>query len=313
MKIERIIGIVEETVKEVFEDNVRIIFHADGEIANDDESLESFIVSTNQKYHRSNSKKLIGNFLEICFTDTSFLRIDINDLKKCKSEKELAEYVNEQLNYAKSISVNAGDIVSKMENYSEIQNSLIIRPLHYDEQALSEYVYIKVEDMALILYALVSDDTESISTVKIPKKIFEKWDMSKENVFSRAMLNTQVKADARIYSEIPRIDYDGEKLHEISSLNDDSVPLVTTERKTNGAIAMFFPNVKERIAELFQDSYYIVFTSIHEAVLHKKGTVSLDIIKRSLNDVNNRFANEDTLTNYIYLYDRDSKKLSVAI
>ena len=120
MKIEKIIGIVEETVKEVFEDNVRIIFHADGETANGNDRLDSFIVSTNQKYHRSKSKKLIGSFLEIRFTETSFLRIAINDLKG-KSEKEIAEYVSKYLNYAKSISVNAEDIFSKMENFMIIK------------------------------------------------------------------------------------------------------------------------------------------------------------------------------------------------
>ena len=311
MEIKRIISIVEEAVKEVVADNAKVIFHADGETANGNKTLEDFIVSTNLKYNGSNKKTLIGNYLEIRFTDITFLRIDINEFKGL-SEKEIAMYVSKQLNYAKSISVNAGDIFTKIEDYVAIQNSLIIRPLHYEKAKLSEYVYIKIGDIALTLYAVVSDDAESLSTCKIPKCIFEKWGISKENVFMEAMLNTQMLSDTRIYPNILLSDlYDGEKINDITSLSDDDVPLITTKRKTNGAIAMFFPNVKERIAEMFEDSYYIVFTSIHEAVLHKKGTVSLEVIKRCLNDVNNRFSNDETLTNHIYLYDRESRKLSI--
>ena len=49
---------------------------------------------------------------------------------------------------------------------------------------------------------------------------------------------------------------------DIKSLSAHAVPTITTTSQMNGAIAMFYPGVKERLAELFGGDYYVAFTSV---------------------------------------------------
>ena len=85
------------------------------------------------------------------------------------------------------------------------------------------------------------------------------------------------------------------------------IPTVTTTKQVNGAVAMFYPGVKERIAELYGDSYYVVFTSIHEARTHCRGAFSPRHMLRSLQETNQAFPTEEMLSETVFYYDRDKR------
>ena len=82
--------------------------------------------------------------------------------------------------------------------------------------------------------------------------------------------------------------------------------LLTTSQRTNGAVAIFIPGVAEKLAELFDDSFYVVFTSIHECMIHKNGD-SIKGMYQALDSTNKTFGMEDYLSSTIYLYDKDKR------
>ncbi|MEI3413498.1 MAG: DUF5688 family protein [Blautia sp.] len=71
-------------------------------------------------------------------------------------------------------------------------------------------------------------------------------------------------------------DYDGENFmspdHELVMEKNSIGICLSTARRTNGAIAIFLPGVARRLAELLEGDYFIVFTSIHEVMIHSVGT-----------------------------------------
>ena len=134
---------------------------------------------------------------------------------------------------------------------------------------------------------------------------------SKE-VLDAALLNTYCMAQPRMYlSPFECINPPFERgafmsfNSPITSLDKWSIPTVTTTKLTNGAIAMFYTGVKEKIAELYGDSYYVVFTSIHEARTHCRGVYPPRDILRSLKETNRVFPKEEMLSNKVYYYDRE--------
>lgn len=44
--------------------------------------------------------------------------------------------------------------------------------------------------------------------------------------------------------------------------------LVTTTGRVNGAVAFFYPGVKDILAEKMGGDYYVAFPSVHEAIIH---------------------------------------------
>jgi hypothetical protein len=95
--------------------------------------------------------------------------------------------------------------------------------------------------------------------------------------------------------------------NKIREIGPADIPVVTTTKQRNGAIAMFYPGVKEKLAELFGGNYYVAFTSVDDARIHAKGTISpIDILSR-LKDVNDHFPKEDILSRKVFFYDAAKK------
>ncbi len=128
-------------------------------------------------------------------------------------------------------------------------------------------------------------------------------------MWEAALTNTYVLAPPRMYiSPFDRINPPYEKGafmalgSKMKSFGKLSVPSVTTVKQVNGAIAMFYPGVKEKIASMAGGSYYVAFTSIHEAEIHCEGTVPPRNILRNLKSVDKAFGPEETLTKKVYFY-----------
>lgn len=127
-----------------------------------------------------------------------------------------------------------------------------------------------------------------------------------------ALTNTYVLAPPRMYltpAECTDPPYErgafmalGSKIKSFGKLQ---APTITTTKQVNGAIAVFYPGVKEKIASMAGGSYYVAFTSIHEARIHCVNTVPPRTILSSIKRVNKAFDPEEILTRKVYYYDAD--------
>ena len=71
----------------------------------------------------------------------------------------------------------------------------------------------------------------------------------------------------------------------IAKLQKDAMGnCLSTSRKTNGAVAVFLPGVAERLAYLLDSDFYMVFTSIHEVMIHNDHCVDPDDLENVLED-----------------------------
>lgn len=57
---------------------------------------------------------------------------------------------------------------------------------------------------------------------------------------------------------------------------------LSTSKKTNGAVAVFLPGVAERLAALLESDFYMVFTSIHEVMIHNDRNVEPERSERGI-------------------------------
>ena len=91
----------------------------------------------------------------------------------------------------------------------------------------------------------------------------------------------------------------------IKKLFPRQVPAITATKKINGAIAMFYPGVMDKITELFDSSYYIAFTGISDV---KILSISPRNVLSSLKSMNKAFSAE-LLSRKVFYYDKDTKEL----
>ncbi len=296
-------------------DNVR--FYDDGFTASDNKEDQEFIRNTNIRYHKTESDALIGDFMTLdigreggtasqCRFELKSLYNDFN----IKGWETVWNYVKTNIDVCNQIT-GAG-VLQLMENYEAVKEKLIIRPLNFTNHKynLKEAVYKKIGDIALVLYIVIyENEKQGLGTSKVNKGIFEKWNRDIDEVWEAALTNTYVLAPPRMYiSPFDRLNPPYEKGafmalgSKMKSFGKLSVPSVTTVKQVNGAIAMFYPGVKEKIAIMAGGSYYVAFTSIHEAEIHCEGTVPPRNILRNLKSVGKAFGPEETLTKKVYFY-----------
>lgn len=178
-------------------------------------------------------------------------------------------------------------MLEQMKQYEQIKEKLLIRPMYFNScrQELRQYVYKRYGDIALVLHVTVYDNEKGLGSVRVPRPTADAWKLSRKQVWEDAMQNTCVMDPPRLCRE-PEL-------------------VLTTTRKRNGAIAMFYPGVKEQLARLSGGSYYVAFTSVHEAHIYPAGSVSLLRILRSLKHRNSTCGEKERLSRKVFLYNAE--------
>ena len=305
----------------------KITFLEDGATSSDEKEL-SIIRETNIKYHRTESDVLIGDYIilyQYKGQREQMCRFDCGQLYQ-KYEKDSWEAVWEQIlssidSSRKFMELGIIDLIEKNE-YDLLKDKLFIRPLNFNDHRyeLKNHIFRRVGDMVLVLYILASDEnngkTHDVLSVKVPKASMQEWGIDEEEVWESAMSNTYIMAPPRIY--LNAMDIVNPPYHrgafmalnsDITSLSPNAVPTVTTTAQINGAIAMFYPGVMKRIAELFGDDYYIAFTGTSEARLHKKGTIQPRSILMRIKQMNKAFDPSEVLSNKVYLHETANQEM----
>lgn len=207
-----------------------------------------------------------------------------------------------------------------LDDYEKVKSDLFIRLLNLENnrEDLKGAIHRSLGDIALVLYMKMGSFEGILSSFKVREDMIDRWDMDSDEVFDNALLNTYFKSPPRIYRWERLIfepDYSGDNFMNLLSdyhLKKDSTGncLSTTER-TNGAVAVFLPGVAERLGTLMGSGFYMVFTSIHEVMIHNDKEVEVENLRRILKDtVREATPEEDFLSFYIYHYDRETGRIT---
>lgn len=229
----------------------------------------------------------------------------------------IVDYICSDVLHAKSIYVY--DKTKELMDYDTAKSRLFVRLINYDRNAdiLRDVVHKTLGDIVFTVYAIVDENEFGIVSTKVLKSMVKKWDKNEDDIFNEAIKNTYYLTPPRIYKwegVLCDESYAGE-----SFMNDEDIcdldksfsgNILITTRKTNGAVAVFLPGVAERIAELLDSDFYMVFTSIHEVMIHSTGSgVDPKDLKLVLQDILRKVTpSSDYLTEKIYKYNRRTHK-----
>lgn len=140
--------------------------------------------------------------------------------------------------------------------YESVKNKLIIRPLNYTDNRyeLRNAFYRRIGDIALVLYAIGYNGTDMLSTLKVPKDFPEKWGTDADTAFDEALLNTFATRPPRLYftnQECVDPPYERGAFMALGAdyhISGSAVsPTLSTFPNTNGAIALFYPGVQQKL------------------------------------------------------------------
>ncbi len=170
-------------------------------------------------------------------------------------------------------------------------------------------------DIAVVVYLELYSDEDLLAQTRVTPQMEEQWHLSREEIFSLAEANTLKNSPPRLLSlwdflEHPDfyvgLDFMGRDKGEKYSSSIGGICL-TGVKRMNGAVTIFLPGVARALLDFMGEDYYLVFTSIHEIMVHPVSEARPAFLADALGfTIQKGTPPEDRLTRHIYRYHGDT-------
>lgn len=212
------------------------------------------------------------------------------------------------------------DKLKKLKDYEQVKENLFIRLINFEKNKteLENSFYKRNGDIALTLYMKISDEDGMMTSLKVPLKCVERWDLEKEDVFIAALKNTASMMPPKGYEWSKMLInpyYDGDDIYDSDYIpfQDAMGNCLSTGQKTNGAVAIFYPGIARLFCDKINtDGLYLVFTSIHEVMVHNARMIEPEDLASVLDDtIKESTPEDDVLTKHIYYYNAETDQIEM--
>ena len=99
-------------------------------------------------------------------------------------------------------------------------------------------------------------------------------------------------------------------------MEEPEIPMyvLSNESLSNGASALFYPQMREKIAEELNGDFFVLPSSVHETlIIPDNGNMDYQELKVMVNEVNcTEVADTDILTGEVYFYDCERREFMIA-
>lgn len=216
-------------------------------------------------------------------------------------------------------------ITEKMKNYQNAKNNIILKLINLEKSRrfLRDKVYKPFNDLAIVLYVMVRQDSEGILSVAITEGIMKQWGVSLNKLMEQAMNNMYEKFPIKteslnsIMADLADdLDMDFESEEEEDLSETDRVYVMTNETKMNGAVSILYKGALENFAlEFGVQEVIIVPSSCHEVLLIPKdgnGRVDERKLREMLREINESEVDPiEVLSNNVYIYNCETDEIII--
>lgn len=204
-------------------------------------------------------------------------------------------------------------------SYDRVKDNLTVRLVEKkrNRDFLSNMPYVSVgHGLAVIADINMGEDKGGDWRIAINNSVLEQMGVDRETLFADAMKNSAI-IDPPTLIDMSNALFSPEKVNlldradPIAPEDIGGMYVLTNTSGSLGAAAMFYPDVKEKAAELLGSDYYILPSSCHEVILVPD---SVGINAKELCDMvkqaNRTVVDEkDILSDNVYHYSRDERRL----
>ena len=238
--------------------------------------------------------------------ENSFPRIYLDDYYTKYRDGEFLEDILEELAERYHELRDVRDLPARLESLlgdrETLEKNISYRLLGQENnrEYLSGRPWRPVEDLALVY----SIEIEGVGRSPINNDRMMELGMTEEELFALASRNTPELHP-------PLVQTVAEMLHEPDFMGAGLVVITNTEQE-DGAAAILYPQVREKIRDMLDGDYYILPSSVHEVIAVRKDPEDLPRLEKMVGDVNDTITDHrDILSSRVY--DHTKEGLSIAV
>lgn len=174
-----------------------------------------------------------------------------------------------------------------VKQYAGVCSRLVVRPYAMRDKIweLDNCICMREGDIVLILCMRIGMGDEDDSVTQVTRRMAEQWNIPDDQLLINALHRSNKLMPARLYHE-DRMEF-----------------RLTTRTGSRGAIAFFYPGVREWVASVIKSDYYIGFFGDHEALIHSVFRRRLREMQDAVLEYNSASGFRCCLTDQIYRYD----------
>lgn len=192
-------------------------------------------------------------------------------------------------------------------------------------ELLAEIPYVRFLDMAVVFYLLLAENETGQMTALIDKNMLKDWNMTEEEVYRLAKINTPRLLTARIqalreviceifaaqFGEEEEVEAMSELLEDMA--NEPPLYVFTNQNGVNGAGCILYDGFLEEFAQEQNADIIILPASLHEVLLTPdNGELKYKALEELVKLINKtEVAEEDVLSDRIYRYALNTKEITI--
>lgn len=256
-------------------------------------------------YHGIRISNKDGNLCPVIYLDEPYEHF-------CEGDETIDDIVHHIISVGRSTPLSFPE--DNIRNYEEAKNRLCIKLINAprNEEMLRHTPHLVFGDLAAIFQIQLDFFSPGRATTTITDNIIKMWkNVDVNTLFMDAVNNCKkdvlIRSIGSILAShmgfIPDISDTGEQMY-----------VLTNNEMSNGACQMLFPENLDLIAEkLGTRKVFIIPSSIHECIVVPVDTQNIDVLTQMISEVNEaEVADEDILSETLYMYDADHREYSIA-
>lgn len=278
-------------------------------------------VYTAQKNNGREKKGILFQTKELSASPAIYLEGLYARLQKGEQMNKL---VQEILDFYETVGGEEVWDYNQIKEYDKIQDKIIFKLIHTDKnkKMLECVPSVEVLDLSIVFYVLLEMDKTGTATIQISNEHLKMWGISKEEVYQVALKNAAILLPAEFFTMQHAIERmlevaSGEEenlLNHTGEEKEDVMYVLTNSLRNYGAACLFYPHVLDMIGEMLKEDFFILPSSIHEAIIvpESRGLDTEEMNEMVIEINETQVAPEEVLSNHVYFYRRQGKKLMLS-
>lgn len=285
--------------------------------------MELRVVSVNKVNRLMDGINLIGGKGERAVSPTIYINDMYDHYKACNDLKDAIQTGAERM-------VNAFRKCPKTPkiDLAEAKDNIVFQLVNTEqnEELLAGVPHREFQDLSIIYRWVVKMDEEGIQSTIVKNELAESLGLREEQLFKLAAENTrrilppvvkdmnEVIRDIFVKDGMPVEIADMMMSEMLGEMPPDKLMwVITNDRGINGAISMLYEDKLHALAEQLADDIYIMPSSINEVIAVPASMSNPNELAELVAEVNmSQVSLEERLSNQVYHYDKDLRKLSLA-
>ena len=208
--------------------------------------------------------------------------------------------------------------------YKDANEKVVFQLINTEQNRsfLEQVPHREFQDLSIIYKLVINADAESIQSIKVTNSLAERLGMNEEQLFKYAAENSRIILPPRIrnMNDVMKEMFLSDGMpEEIAEMMIREVPpeqtlwIISNNRGIDGAVSMLYENELHELAENLESDLYILPSSVHEVLAVSTELIDPEELAQMVAEVNmQKVALEERLSNQVYHYDKDLRKLTLA-